>query len=151
MSHKGIRSLIKTTARKLGDDIQFVYGRKSDVNQISDKKDIVIALDPLTSTASFAVNNSYNYQKIWTAQMAFYKIDHADSTEEQYAKILDDTDVLVDQFITKINSLSQIELITIQGISQIPFIKALADVMTGHALTFQISVPDDWNYCADGC
>jgi hypothetical protein len=151
VSHKGIRLLIEDTSKSLGDDIQFTYARTSDFNILSDKRYPFISLDLLNAAASFTVNNVSNYSKIWSAQMAFYQLDKEDSTQEDYAKILDFTDHLVDSFVTKLNFFSNNDEIIIQGIGQTPFIKATADILTGHLLSFQIIVPDNWDYCANGC
>src|SRR5689334_12157299 len=103
MSHKGIRTLIERTARSLGDDIQFGYGRESDFNMLRDKRYPFINVAPLTATASYTVDNVSNYMKVWTVAMAFYELDTEGSTADQYAKILDDTDLLADTFIQKLN------------------------------------------------
>lgn len=155
MSHKGIRLLIEDTATKLGNDIQFTYARKSDFNVMSGKRYPFIVLDPLSSAPQYAVNNTSNYTKTWNCSMAFYQIDSEASIANEYAIILDEVDFLVDSFIQKLNFFTQIDTledtIVITSINQSPFIKATADILTGFLLTFQILVPDDWNYCLDGC
>lgn len=159
MSHKGIRLLIEDTAKRLGDDIQFTYAKQSDFNILRDKRYPFISLDPLVASAGFAVNNTSNYTKVWSVSMAFYELDSVSSTQDEYAIILDEVDNLVDRFITKINEYGGTENnnvfnednIIIQSISQQPFVKAMADVLTGYLVSFQIVVPDNWNYCIDGC
>ena len=151
MSHKGIRLLIEDTAKKLGDDIQFTYARSSDFNILRDKRYPFISLGMLSANASYAVDNSWNYSKTWSVTMAFYELDKEGSTQEEYALILDSTDVMVDTFIQKLNFFILNDTITITAINQTPFIKDFADILTGHILTFQLQVPDNWNYCADGC
>ncbi len=151
MSHKGIRFLIENTAKSLGDDIQFTYARKSDFDVMRDKRYPFISLDPLRATPTYAVNNTQNYVKTWIAEMAFYELDNMDSIGDDYAKILDDVDVLVDSFIQKLNFFSGNHDIILTSFSQEPFIKATADILTGYTLTLQIQVPDNWDYCADGC
>jgi len=151
VSHKALRLLIEHTAKKLGDDIQFTYARTSDFNLLRNKRYPFISLDPITSTASYT-DNSYNYTKIWTCSMAFYEIDKESSSQEEYALLLDSADVLVDSFIQRLNSIVELEAdIVITNVSQTPFIKATADILTGFLLTFQVLVPDDWDYCVDGC
>ncbi len=152
MSHRSVRLLIEETAKKLGDDIHFTYGRTSDFNVLRGKRYPFITLDPLTSNASFAANNSYNFTKTWSVLMAFYQLDKEHSIEKEYALILDEMDKLVDQFIIKLNFYndnSEVGSIIIQSVNQEPFIKAMADVLTGYSLSFQITVPDNWNYCGD--
>lgn len=150
MSHKGIRSLIEITAKSLGDNIEFTYARKSDFNVLRDKKYPFIALDPLVSVATFSDNNTFNYSKTWTANMAFYDLDVESSDGDQYREILDRMDDLIDKFITKLNFTSQdVDGIIITSINQQPFVKATADILTGFFLSFNIQVPDNWDYCRD--
>lgn len=152
MSHKGIRLLIEKTAKSLGDDIQFTYARPSDFNVLRDKRYPFIACDPITAAVEFADNNVLNYSKSWTVNMAFYMLDKEGSDQCEYSEILDSTDVLVDKFINKLNTYAyetcvNSDDIIISGISQSPFIKATADVLTGHTLTLTIQVTDNFNYC----
>lgn len=151
MSHKGIRYLIENISKALADDIQFTYARKSDFNQIRDKKYPFISLDPLSASSSFAVDNTFNYSKVWTAEMAFYGLDNAASDGDEYREILDEMDKLVDTFVTRLNFTSQDhDGLLITNINQQPFIKATKDILTGYYLTFNITVPDNWDYC-NGC
>jgi hypothetical protein len=84
--------------------------------------------------------------------MAFYQLDTSGSTGEQYAKILDDMDLLVDRFINKLNTYSTLsDSVLIESISQQPFIKATADILTGYFLTFTLVVADDFEYCDIDC
>lgn len=155
MSHKGIRLLLEDTAKSLGDDIQFDYGRTSDFNQLRDKKYPFISVSPLNATASYTVNNVSNYSKTYQVQIAFYQLDRADSGQDQYALILDEMNALADNFVNKLNfyidnCLDSDDLI-ITGISQQPFIKATADILSGYIMTFSLQVTDNFNYCGLGC
>jgi len=148
--------LIEDTAKSLGDNIQFDYGRKSDFNVLRDKKYPFISLDPLTASASYAVNNVSNYSKTWQASIAFYQLDKAESDQTQYACILDEMSELLDQFINKLNSQAETlcinsDNIIITGMSQQPFIKATSDILTGYILNFSVQVTDDFNYCSVVC
>lgn len=150
MSHKGIRALIEKASLSLRDDIQFSYGRTSDFNLIRNKQYPFVTCDTLTSSASFSDNNVLNYTKTWSASMAFYMLDNAESIADEYSLILDDTDKLVDQFIQKINNaLNDEDGVLILNMNQQAFIKATSDILTGHLLSFQIQVPDNWDYCRD--
>lgn len=156
MSHKGIRELIEATALSLGDSIQFTYGRTSDFNMMRDKKYPYITLDPLSAAPTYTDNNVFNYMKTWSVGMGFYELDKEASTQDEYKKILDDMDSLVDMFINKLNFYSDSQKITsnqfvLTGISQQPFIKATADILTGYLLTFSMQVNDQFNYCALDC
>jgi hypothetical protein len=156
MSHKGIRSLIEDVSKSLGNDIQFTYARTSDFNQIRDKRYPFITLDPISAVPTFSVNNTSNYMKTWACSMAFYMLDKEASVESEYAEILDSTDTLVDNFINKLNFYAYNQCITsdeivITSVNQTPFIKATADILTGHLLTFNLQVTDQFNYCGLGC
>lgn len=149
MSHKSIRLLIEDTAKSLADDIQFTYARTSDFNVISDKSYPFITLDPLNATPQFT-DNGVTYIKEWSCNMAFYQLDKAGSTGEQYALILDEMGDYVDKFVNKLNLYSiQADTIVIQGVSQTAFIKATADILTGYILTFTLLAQDDFDFCAD--
>lgn len=94
--------------------------------------------------------------KTWAVTMAFYQLDKESSTQEDYAKILDEMDGYVDRFINKLNFYSESQSITsneivLTSMSQTPFIKATADILTGYILTFQMQVSDQFNYCGLGC
>lgn len=155
MSHKGVRMLIEDVAKQLGDDIQYTYARTSDFNVMRDKRYPFISTDPITAVPVFAVDNVRNYMKRWSVQMAFYQLDHESSDQDQYAKILDETDELVDQFVNRLNlwALRREDAydVLITNVSQTPFIKATADILTGHILTFTLETPDTFNYCSLDC
>lgn len=150
MSHKSIRLLIEDTAKSLADDLQFIYARTSDFDVLRDKKYPFVTLDLLTSVPQYTVNGVSNYMKAWTCNMAFYELDQEASTPEEYTLILDEMDDYVDKFVNKLNFFSeQRDNILIQSISQRAFIKATADILTGHLLTFTILATDDFDYCVD--
>lgn len=153
MSHKGIRLLIEDTAKSLGDDIQFDYARTSDFNiTASDQRYPFIVLDPLSAVPEYTVDNVSNYMKRWNCAMAFYGLDKEASTQDQYEKILDDIDELVDKFINKLNFYSvKSDQIIITSMSQQPFVKATSAILTGFLLNFQLQAQDDFNYCGLDC
>jgi hypothetical protein len=151
VSHKGLRKLLQDTAQSLGDDLLVTYGKDTDFNQMRDKRYKAINISPLQASAEYAVDGVQNYSKTWSVSIAFYDLDNEASIPEQYSKILDETDHLVDSFINKLNFYSlQADTILISGISQTPFIKAMADILTGHILTFTVQLTDDFNYCELG-
>ncbi len=156
MSHKGIRLLLEHTAKSLGDNIQFDYGRTSDFNQLRDKQYPFISVTPVTATASYSDNNVFNYSKTYQVAMAFYQLDKVASTQDEYACILDEMNKLADQFLNKLNYFmdgcnDNSDTIILTGMSQRPFIKATSDVLTGYFLDFSLQVTDTFNYCEVGC
>ena len=152
MSHRDVRQFIEDTAKSLATDIQFTYARTSDFNIIKDKKYPYIVLDPLSSTPAFSNEGVSNYTKAWACSMAFYQLDDMASTADQYKLILDQMDSYVDKFINKLNRYSTMsDEVLIQNISQTPFIKTTADVLTGYLLSFTLLVSDQFEYCEIDC
>lgn len=153
MSHKGIRLLIQDTAQSLGDDIQFDYARTSDFNvTASSQRYPFTTLDLLSAIPEYTVDGVSNYMKRWLCSMAWYGLDKADSTPEEYEKILDDIDALIDKFLNKLNFYSlEADTIIISSVNQQPFVKATSAILTGFTLTFQIQQSDQFNYCGLEC
>lgn len=153
MSHKSIRLLIEDTVKSLRDDIGFDYGRTSDFNiGASNKTFPFVNLDLLNSVPNYEVNGVSNYQKSWLCQMAFYGLDKADSTPDQYQKLLDELDPLVDQFLNKLNMFTnQSDNLLIQSIRQDSFVKSTSAILTGFLLTFTLVAVDDFDYCQVNC
>lgn len=152
MSHKAIRELIQDTVKSLADNITFSYGRTSDFNQEKKPSGTLVNLDLLSSTPQFAVDGVLNYVKTWNCSMAFYKYDRAESIASDYAKILDDTDLLVDRFINALNTYSHLsDGITVADMNEEPFIKATSAILTGHLISFTILQEDTFDYCAIDC
>jgi hypothetical protein len=154
MGHQAVRLFIQDVAESLRDDVKFGYGRASDFNQIKDKQYPYIWLDPLQSTVATTEDN-IGFYETYSVNLSFYKFDEMDSTEEQYKLILDDVDDLVQKFIRKIQEDNDDDYTTglktwntsIANISKQPFIKVMADVLTGFILTFDLTVPDQFDYC----
>ena len=144
MSHKSLRTLIENTVKSIHDDVQYSYGEETDFNQTRKKGVIMVNLSPLVANSVFDDNNVLNYSKAWNIQMAVYKRDKQDNVN--YGEILDATDDFIDRFVNKLNLT---ETLTISGINQTPFIKALADILTGHLLTMTVTLNDSFEYCED--
>lgn len=156
MSHKGIRLLLENTAKSLGDDIQFDYGKTSDFNLLRDKRYPFISVTPLSASAVYSVNNVSNYIKTYQVQTAFYQLDYKGSPQEEYSLILDEMNALADQFINKLNFyIDQCNVdsdtIVLTGMNQQPFVGATSDILTGYIMNFNLQVTDTFNYCEIGC
>ena len=156
MSHKAVRQFIETTAKSLADNVKFGYGRSSDFNKIKDKKYPYIWMDPLNS--SFEIGeDAINFTERYSVSLVFYRFDDPDSTEDQYKLILDETDKLVQTFVRKIhenleNAYHLTDIIrtdntVVENITKQPVIKVMADVLTGWIVTFELIVPDNFDYC----
>lgn len=157
MSHHSVRTLLKDTVRSVSNDLEFHYGRPSDINMAPNKSLTRVETYLLEGRPAYQVNSSSNYAKTWNITMLFYKKDSTDSTEEEYCNILDDVDEIVDKFINKLNraeesgaddQLLSTDSITLSGFQQIPVIKDTTDIVTGWSLSFQMIVPDTFDYCS---
>ncbi len=121
-----------------------------------DKRYPFITSDLLIALPVFSVNGVSNFNKQWLANMAFYQLDKEGSTQEEYAKILDEMDWYVDNFINKANSYMfqpglNSDDFTMTFAQQQPFIKATSDILTGWILPVTFNVSDQFNYCGLGC
>lgn len=157
MSHQSVRILIRDVALTIADNINFVYARLTDFNQIRNKQYPFFQLEPLKSQANFNASN-VTLTRTYPIVVNIYKLDAMDGTEDETTQILDETDVLCDQFIRLMNKISMNEDTTIKvstdtivlsGIRFDPFIKTFtADVTSGFKVSFNMEVPDDFDYCS---
>lgn len=156
MSHKAVRQLIRDTAKSLGDSIEFVYARKTDFNSIRDKKYPFIQLELLNSSASLNENN-VTLNASYPVAMTFYQLDSLTGAEDETTNILDITDDLVQSFMRKMNLYSFTEddsvvvstkNITLSNFKMQSFVKMTTDCLTGWILTFDMEVPDYFDYCS---
>lgn len=156
MSHRAVREFLKAKAEAVSDAVKFGYGRSSDFNKIKNKKYPYIWLDPLNSTLLINEEGMINAET-YSVNIVIYKLDNPDSTEDEYKLILDDTDKILNDFIRKVNEDLEENYQTpvrlqgyntqLSGISKQPFIKTTADVLTGWILSFELTVPDTFDYC----
>lgn len=149
MAHGAVVDFLKSKVEGLGDDVKFGYGRATDFNQIKDKKYPYVWCDPLTSTIAVTEESLLSVE-VYNVSLVFYKYDRADSTEEQYKLILNETDTLVRQFLRDIHEDFTDDVsesvrsanTRIENISKEPVIKVMADVLTGWIVRFTLTVPD---------
>jgi hypothetical protein len=156
MSHQAVRTLIQTVAQAIAVDVSFGYGRGTDFNQIKDKEYPYVWLDPLSSTFNINEENMV-VTETYSVNIVFYKFDRVDSVETEYDDILDSCDTLVQTFLRDMNEAlsSNYNLSTlstqntvIANANKQPFIKVMDDCLTGFILTFELTVPDKFDYCA---
>lgn len=145
MSHKSLRIALEKAALSIQDDVQYSYGRVSDLNQDGVDKFLIINVSPLVANSSFADNEVNNFSKAWNVEMVFAMMDT--DAERYYESILDRCDDYVDRFIMRLNL---VDTMVLTSINQTPFIKGYADVLTGYIVTFTATVTDDHDYC-DEC
>jgi hypothetical protein len=150
--HESVRLFLRDIVKSLRDDILFTYSRQSDFNSTKDKNNVCVHLDPLSGTPQIVDTSIHtNY----SVAMLFYKQGDKADTEEQFVPILDDTAEILEKFLRKLNRYDDeqdgeitSDLIQILNIRQEPAIKVLSDVFTGWILTFNLVVPDTFDYCS---
>lgn len=152
MSHLSVRTLIEDVAKSLADNLQFGYGRRSEFNQIENKRYPYIWLLPLTGGRRF-LNDTGTKTMVWDVALVFLDLDEADSNEKQTAEIHDRLDYFVDRFMENLDTWSlrlhqdTVGDITIRNDIRRPFFKEDTDTNSGWLLTFQLQVPDEFDYC----
>lgn len=126
------------TVKSLHDSIQYWYAEETTFNQ-AEKKDFILVNGTLMpATGVFSVNDVQNHIKTWTIRLMWAKFDTEDSID--YYVIHDELDPLCDRFLRQLN---KEDLLIIIGNSQRPFVKELADILTGYIQEVQVRVPDD--------
>jgi hypothetical protein len=151
MSHLAVRTLIEDVAKSLADNIQFGYGRHTEFNQITNKRYPYIWLLPLNASRRFPSTEGTK-TKIWRVSIMFLALDKADSNEKETAAIHDNLDVFVDRFLEALDGWThkpevEVDDYAISNDNQIPFYKDNTDVNSGWLLTFDITIPDYFDYC----
>lgn len=150
MSHLSVRTLIEETVKKVDDSILFGYARASDFNTILKKGDKACHCDLLSSVMQYT-EESYNLTATYSPVLIFYGLDDIGGAERETADILDIADIESTKFIQKLN-LQTTDLdqdVTISNIRKEPVVKATTSFMTGFILRFDLTVPDDFNYCIE--
>ena len=157
MSHQAVREFISDVASSIADDVYQGYGRPSDFNMRKDKLYPYVWLELLSSSVAIT-GDGRAFTETYNVNMIFCKMDDPDSTEEQYKLILDEVDTLVQIFIRKLNENieAQYEIPTvlatyntvISSIAKNQFTKLFDDCVTGFTLTFNLTVPDNFDYCS---
>jgi|SRR5688572_2910315 len=156
MSHAAVRAFIGDTAKAVKDTIQFGYGRTEEFNSKADNSRECIWLDPLIFAAAFTNLGTNNLSITWNVAMFFYKFDSIGSIETEYSKILDETNQTLLKFVSLLNynpgesttDSIRTDNVLLSNFRGEPVIKVTKDYMTGWTLTFQITVPDTFDYCS---
>jgi len=152
MSHASVKLLLHDVAKSLADNVQFGYGRRSEFNMITQKRYPYIWLLPLTASRRFTGTNNPTKTKTWNVSIIFMDQDRADANEKESELLLDQQDVWVDKYTQRLDDWYEMTsdttgAFTIQNDNQTPFYKDDSDIHTGWLLTFQMIVPDDFEYC----
>lgn len=163
MNYKSLHDYIKDTVAGLKYSTTFFHGRTPNAQQVRGKESVFVQLLPINATASFTTNNVYD--KIYNVQIAIYQQDRPDTginrnkgaeTDSKEMQILEVTDYIADDLIRKIsdNDVSPTlqhmsDLIVLSSISIDRAIKDTSAYLTGTVVSFNIQVPDQFDYCCD--
>lgn len=156
MSHKAVRDLLSDTAYLISDGINFDYSAITDFNSIKNKKAPFIHVDLFTITPQ-QIHNSFNYS--FETTILFYALDDPGGVAEDTNAILDQTELMMSQFIRLLNkaaltpddgtvSIISSDSIELSFSPATPMRKVLADCLTGWMLPVKILCPDDFDYCS---
>jgi hypothetical protein len=149
---EGLYNLLKGVADDLDFDVEFQHGRATDINIFSEnKKSVLIWLSPLRATGSFP-NNGNRLFRTYSIELAFYQPDTIDSTNDETRAVLQTTDKVLLKYILDLNNTiatldNVVDDLSISNFSQQPFIKVFTHILTGQVATFNLVLPDDFNYC----
>lgn len=159
MSHQAVRILLEDVKKSLTDKGSFGYGRLSDYNAIKDKRYPYVWADPFVIRPQYT-DNTHNYTKNFQVVLSFIDLqpEGEEDTEKQYVLVMDRMSDYADKYINKLNASStgaedgSIELATqkllITNMVLDPIIKRFSDVVTGYQLSFNLLVPDTFDYCS---
>jgi hypothetical protein len=155
-SHLAVRTLISDTIKSIDDSILYAYARASDFNTLGKKEDKRVCLDPLKQILT-PIPNGFGFTKTYQVALVFYKLDDKQGAEDASAIILDETDLLSDNFVNKLNDILldedntddiSTQTVEITNVNKEPVIKVTADVCTGYILRMDLIVPDSFDYCS---
>jgi hypothetical protein len=152
MLYQSLYSLLSTTASSLPFDNEFHHGRGSDINVFSNNnRQTLIWLSPMVATGSFP-NKLNRLFKAYRIELAFYQRDAIDNTNEQTRDILYTADKVLTKYLLDLNDEvvdidNGVDDVEITNINQEPFIRVTSHILTGFLVTFNITLPDDFNYC----
>lgn len=141
-------------AESLRDDLLFFYGVTFNFNSEDDKPEVCITLDPLNNTE----DPTANFTTTYPVRMFVYGQSNKGDREEQYIPVLDQTAYIAELFTRKLNRSIEDEdtsdtgeivtdRIVIGPIQKNAAIMVLADCLTGWTISFNMQVPDTFDYC----
>lgn len=149
---EGLYNLLKSVADNLSFDVEFQQGRATDINIFAErKKSVLIWLSNFTATGTFP-NKGNRLFRNYRIELAFYQGDKHDSTNTQINQILFTTDKIALKYILDLNAkvatLDNVyDDVEVLNYSQEPFIKFSSHILTGQVVSFNLTLPDDFDYC----
>lgn len=142
MKRSEVKDFIQSGAELL--NIPFETGRISEFNSSRSNTYPFIFLE------SLSVNTAISYSlptDTWSVRLHIAFKDSIDSKMNQYEDLIDQADDIGKSLVKRYNDiLINYNLVTISGITRVPFIKRHADCLTGVVLTFTL-IAQDVNGC----
>lgn len=142
MKRSEVKDFIQSGAELL--NIPFETGRITEFNSSRSNTYPFIFLE------SLSVNTTISYSlptDTWSVRLHIAFKDSIDSKMDQYEGLIDQADDIGKSLVKRYNDiLTNYNLVTISGITRVPFIKRHADCLTGIVLTFTL-IAQDVNGC----
>lgn len=142
MKRSEVKDFIQSGAELL--NIPFETGRITEFNSSRSNTYPFIFLE------SLSVNTTISYSlptDTWSIRLHIAFKDSIDSKMDQYEDLIDQADDIGKSLVKRYNDiLTNYNLVTISGITRVPFIKRHADCLTGVVLTFTL-IAQDVNGC----
>jgi hypothetical protein len=138
MTRQEVKEFIQSGAELL--QIPFDTGRISEFNSNRTNTYPFVFLE--TISAQTTLTNSLPTDT-YAIKIHVLSKDWIDSSNQEYDSLIDKADVVAQRLIKRYNDiLSNYNLVTINSISRVPFIKKHADCLTGVLLSFNLITQD---------
>lgn len=138
MTRSEVKEFIQSGAELL--QIPFDTGRISEFNSNRSNTYPFVFLE--TVSAQTTLTNSLPTDT-YAIKIHVLSKDWIDSSNQEYESLIDNADIVAQKLIKRYNDiLSNYNLVTINSISRVPFIKKHADCLTGVLLSFNLLTQD---------
>lgn len=138
MTRPEVKEFIESGAQLL--QIPFDTGRITEFNSNRSNTYPFVFLETLS--AQTTLSNSLPTDT-YAIKIHVLSKDRIDSSNLEYEELIDQADVIAQKLVKRYNDiLSNYNLVTITGISRVPFIKKHADCLTGVLLSFNLLSQD---------
>lgn len=156
MTRAQVRAFLKAGADAL--KANFDSGRLTEFNSLHDKTFPFIWVESPSADTEFGGSGA-SLTDDWDIKIHVNKQDSPDSIQTQYELLIDDCDLIAVKLIWQYNYILQqasnistanqdlYKLVTLSGISRVPFIKKHTDCLTGTILSFKLNTPNLIDVC----
>lgn len=146
MTRSEVRTFIRRGVDAISMGVGFGSGRLSEFNKERNLSFPTAWLETVEVSPTILDNGLP--MDSWQINLHIAKLDSQDSSPADYEAIIDECDVIAQKLIHKYNNeVSGYNLVTIEGYSRTPFIKAHSEILTGVLLSFTINSPDTMAVC----